>query len=103
MIGGRARLAIVPAARWVVADEAYDADDVLAFLAPLCSEAVISPMPTRRRTTTFDLVSYRERDIIELAFCSLKDCRGITTRYDKIARNFLVGSALATAVAHWTE
>ena len=38
---------------------------------------------------------------IENAFCRLKDFRRIATRYDKLAANFLLGVALATALAFW--
>ncbi len=43
----------------------------------------------------------RSRNIIERAFNRLKDWRGIATRYDKTARNFLSGICLAAAVTYW--
>ena len=45
--GGRALLAAAPQMRRLIADKAYDADDLRAFLACQGTEAVISPMPTR--------------------------------------------------------
>lgn len=45
--------------------------------------------------------SYRGRHLIENAFCRLKDFRGVATRYDKHAANFLSGVAIATALAFW--
>jgi putative transposase len=43
------------------------------------------------------------RNIIERAFNRLKDWRGIATRYDKKAANFLAGVCLAAAVTYWMQ
>lgn len=99
--GGRALLARVPPMRRLIADRAYDADDVRAFLAAQGTEAVIRPNTRRRVRPAFDEAAYRDRNRIERAFCRLKDWRGIATRYDKTARNFLAGVCLAVAVIHW--
>jgi putative transposase len=58
-------------------------------------------MPTRTYRPAFDPVAYRQRNIIERAFCRLKDWRAIATRYDKTARNFLAGICLAAAITWW--
>jgi transposase len=39
---------------------------------------------------------YRERNLVERFFCKLKHVRRITTRYDKLARNFLAAVVLAS-------
>ena len=62
---------------------------------------MISPMPNRRAILAFDPVAYRKRNLIERAFCRLKDWRAIATRYDKTARNFLAGICLVLAVTSW--
>lgn len=99
--GGRALLAGVPPMRRLIADKAYDSNDLRDFLAGQGTEAVISPMPRRLATPAFDPIAYRARNLIERAFCRLKDWRAIATRYDKTARNFLAGIALAVAVTNW--
>jgi transposase len=33
--------------------------------------------------------------------CRIKDFRAIATRYDKLARNFLAGLCLVTALLYW--
>jgi transposase len=99
--GARALLASVPPMRQLIGDKAYDADDVRVFLAQQGTEAVISPMPRRKHAPPFDAAAYRARNLIERAFCRLKDWRGIATRYDKTARNFLAGVCLAVAVTDW--
>ena len=87
--------------RQLIADNAYDADDVRAFLAAQGTKAVISPTPRRVARPPFDANAYRARNLIERAFCRLKDWRAIATRYDKTARNFLAGVRLAIAVTQW--
>ncbi|MGX9431951.1 MULTISPECIES: transposase [Bradyrhizobium] len=42
---------------------------------------------------------YKGRNVIERCFCRLKDFRGVATRYDKLARNFLAAVYLAAIVA----
>lgn len=101
VVGGRTLLAAVPPMRRLVADKAYDSNDVRAFLADQGTEAVIAVRPRRREQPPFDRTAYRERNIIERALCRLKDWRGIATRYDKTARNFLAGICLALAVSDW--
>ena len=87
----RALLAAVLPMRRLIADKAYDVNDLPAFLAGQGTEAVISPMPTRRSRPAFDPVAYRTRNLIERAFRRLKDWRAVATRSDKTARNFLTG------------
>ena len=96
-------LANVPAMRQLIADKAYDTNDLRDFLASQGTEPVISPMPRRLIRPAFDTAAYRARNLIERAFCRLKDWRAIATRYDKTARNFLAGSSLAIAVIHWLQ
>jgi transposase len=95
-----ALLASVPPMRRLIADKAYDGNDLRGFLAGQGTVAVISPMPGRRVPPAFDRHMYRARNLIERAFRRLEDWRAIATRYDKTARNFLAGIALAVAVTN---
>jgi transposase len=101
--GARTLLAVTPAPQCFIADKAYDADDVREFLAERGTRVVISPMPTRKHFPAFDPVTYRQRNVIERAFCRLKDWRAVATRYDKTARNFLAGICLATLITFWIK
>lgn len=103
VVGGRMLLASVPPMRQFIADKAYDADDVRGFLAAQGIEAVISPNPRRLAPPPFDALAYRKRNLIERGFCKLKDWRGIATRYDKTARNFMAGVCLVIAIMHWIQ
>ena len=101
--GARALLAAVPTPLSLLGDKAYDRNDIRAFLAAQASNAVIPPKVTRREPPSFDPVTYRMRNLIERAFCRLKDWRGIATRYYKKAENFLAGVCLASAVTYWLQ
>lgn len=101
--GARALLAAVPTPRHFLGDKAYDSNDIRAFLTAQASDAVIPPKVTRREPPPFDPVAYKMRNVIERAFCRLKDWRAIATRYDKKAQNFLAGVCLASAVTYWLQ
>ena len=76
----------------LIADKAYDADDLRAFLTRQGTRPVISPMPNRRAIPPFDPVAYRKRNLIERAFCRLKDWRAIATlrqNRTKLPRRYL--------------
>jgi putative transposase len=66
------------------------------------TEAVIPPMSRGLMPPSYDPVAYRLRNIIERAFCKLKDWRGVATRYDKTAR-ISPGICLAVAVTSWIK
>lgn len=50
------------------------------------------------RPPNFDTEMYRRRNVVERCFNRLKQWRGIATRYDKTARNFLAAVYLAASV-----
>jgi len=86
------------AAAVLIADKAYDTDDrVLKPLAGSGKSAVIPPRQNRTAPRQFDEALYQTRHLIENFFCKLKQFRGIATRYDKTARNFLAALHLAAA------
>jgi transposase len=81
----------------VIADKAFDADTLIEPLRTAGITAVIPPKSTRKHPRGCDLVLYKERNLIERFFNKLKSFRGIATRYDKLARNFLAAVQLAAA------
>jgi len=52
------------------------------------------------RPVGFDKARYRRRNVVERGFCQLKHWRGLATRYDRHARNYLGGLTLA-ALLTW--
>ena len=101
--GARGLLAHVATPARFLGDKAYDADDIRDYLAANRSEAVIPSKANRREPRPHDPVAYKMRNIIERSFNRLKDWRGIATRYDKKAANFLAGVCLASAVTYWMQ
>ena len=94
-------LARAGGARHVLADKGYDADALRRVLRQADAVPVIPGQVTRKRPVPYDRSRYRERHLIENAFCRLKDFRPVATRYDKLAANFLSAVALATVLAFW--
>jgi transposase len=87
--------------RYLIADKGYDAD---AFRQRLRSRRTVPVIPgrsNRKRKIRYDKTRYKDRHLIENAFCRLMDFRRIATRYDKLSRNFLSAVALATLLAYW--
>lgn len=90
-------LAGLTGARYLLGDKGYDANSLReANIVP-----VIPGRRNRRRKIPYDKQRYKDRHLVENAFCRLKDFRRVATRYDKLARNFLSAVALATLVAFW--
>jgi hypothetical protein len=59
---------------------------------------VIPPKTNRLTPRACDFALYCERNLVERFFNKLKQFRAIATRYDKLARNFLAGIQLASAI-----
>jgi transposase len=95
-------LRLVGPIRRLLADKAYDTNKLRRLLAEHGVEAVIPSIARRKPLIPYDPVLYRQRNLIERMFGRLKDFRRIATRYDKLARNFLAGIALAATVTWWT-
>jgi transposase len=55
----------------------------------------------RLKPFRFNKTAYKQRHLIENAFCRLKDFRRVFTRYDRLARNFLASVCLAAAIVWW--
>lgn len=94
-------LAGLRGARYLLGDKGYDANALRKHLRQSAIVPVIPGRSNRRRTIQYDKDRYKDRHLIENAFCRLKDFRRVATRYDKLARNFLSAVALATLVAFW--
>src|SRR5215472_3048388 len=81
-----------------IGDKAYDADPLRDTLAQREITPVIPPKANRKTPPSCDFALYCERNLIERFFNKLKHFRAIATRYDKLARNFLAGVHLASAI-----
>ncbi len=85
----------------MIGDKGYDATHLRLFLESRGTTPVIPNKTNRKTLFPFDADRYRLRNVIERTFCRLKDFRGIATRYDKLARNFLAAVCLVAALCFW--
>jgi transposase len=95
----------------VLADNAYSSR---AIRAELRRRGVTSVIPEPRdqqghrkrrgsyggRPVTYDAHRYKNRNVVERAFCLLKQWRGLATRYDKHAVNYR-GAVVLAAIITW--
>ena len=96
-------LAATAPTRQALGDKAYDAEHLRMFLEGRGTTPVIPNRSNRKTAFPFDSEGYKLRNVIERTFCRLKDFRGIATRYDKTARNFLSGLCLVAVLAYWIK
>lgn len=88
---------VEPAA--LLADKGYDADSFIKSLEVRAIKAVIPPKSNRKVNRDCDFALYAERNLVERFFNTIKQFRGIATRYEKTARNYLAGLHLVCALA----
>lgn len=93
----------VASPRRLIADKAYDADRLRRWLAERRIAAVIPSTASRYKPYPLNRRAYRRRNQIERLFCRLKNWRRVATRYDRLARNYLAGLALAAVVSEWAK
>ena len=78
-------LPILPAARELLGDRAYDSNWLRAALAARGNTPCIPSTRSRKVLLPYDRMLYRQRHRIENAFGRLKDWRRVATRYDRCA------------------
>ena len=83
----------------MLADKGYDADSFIDSLKVRKIRPVIPPKANRKVARGCDFALYAERNLVERFFNFIKHFRGIATRYEKTARNFLAGLHLVCALA----
>jgi len=84
----------------VIADAAYDADHLRAFIAEdLGATAQIKQNPTRSGTKAIDWTLYKERHLVECFFNKIKRFRRIALRCEKTVSSFRAFIAIACAMA----
>ena len=73
----------------VLADKAYDTNELRKWLKEQGIKAVIPPKSNRKETIACDYWHYKERHAVECLFGKLKHYRRISTRYEKKAMNYM--------------
>ena len=84
----------------VLADKAYDNNDLRQTIADMKATAVIPSTRSRKVPIPHDEVAYKDRNRIERCFNKLKHFRRFATRYDRRTAHFLAFIHLA-AVMLW--
>jgi transposase len=82
----------------VMADTAYDSDDLRQKIAEKGAIAVIPNNPSRALKHPLDPHLYAQRQLVECCFSRLKQFRRVATRFEKTARNYLAVVTLAAIV-----
>ena len=82
----------------MLGDKGYDADSFITSLEVRAIKVVIPPKSNRKVKRPCDFALYAERNLVERFFNTIKHYRGIATRYEKTARNFLAGLHLVCAL-----
>lgn len=82
----------------LLADRAYDANNLVDKLDKLNMKAVIPPKSNRLIQREYDFYQYKERHLIECFFGKIKNYRRIFSRYDKTASHYLSFLAFASAL-----
>jgi transposase len=84
----------VPEGSIFLADKAYDSNAIRERVEARGSFANIPVKANRKKSFAFSSFLYRYRNLIERFFGKLKHARGLATRYDKRADNFLAAVKL---------
>jgi transposase len=81
----------------LLADRAYDSDELRQSLANQGAWANIRPMPNRVNAPAFSPFLYRYRNLVERFFNKLKHFRAVATRFEKDPANYLALVKLAAS------
>ena len=82
----------------LLADKAFDSNDIIANLNDRGAKIVISQHPRRAQPIPIDLEIYKWRHLIENFFCKLKEFKRIAMRACKTDQSFKAMIYLAAAV-----
>ena len=73
----------------IVADKAYGSKSIRQAIADEGALAVIPSKSNAKAPVAHDADLYAMRNLVERFFCKMKDMRRLTTRYEKLKRNFM--------------
>ncbi|MDR0445033.1 MAG: transposase [Puniceicoccales bacterium] len=73
----------------VLADKAYDSNEIISFLSARGIVPIIPPRINRKFRRLYDKNIYKKRHIIENTFLKMKEWRSLSTRYFKNILSFV--------------
>ena len=94
-------------AQYLLADRGYDdrgnnSDALVTLAEDQGMEAVIPPRRNRKEPRDYDRALYKLRHLVENAFRTFKQWRGVATRYAKNEASFLAACQIK-AMVMWTR
>ena len=89
-------------AEHLLADKGYDSDEIVAAALARRMNPVIPPRSHRKDPRDYDRELYKLRHLVENTFLSLKQWRGVATRYAKRSASFLAICQIRALVL-WTK
>ena len=89
-------------AECLLADKAYDTNEIIAAATKLGMDPVIPPKRNRKEQRDYDRALYKLRHLVENGFLEFKQWRGIATRYAKRTASYLAACQLR-AVMIWSK
>jgi transposase len=84
----------------LLADKAFDSNEIIAELDARGAKVVISQHPRRAQPRRIDEEMYKWRHLIENFFCKLKEFKRIAMRADKTDQSFSAMIYLAAAIVN---
>ena len=73
----------------ILADKGYDFNEFIELIEVQSQQPVIPPRCNRLEQREYDRHTYKERHLVEVFFNKIKHFRRVSTRYEKLARNYL--------------
>ncbi len=89
-------------AEYLLADKAYDSNEIVTAALARGITPVIPPKSNRKEPRYYDRDLYKLRHLVENAFLHLKQWRGVATRYAKESTSFLAACQIRALVL-WTK
>ena len=89
-------------AEHLLADKAYDTNEIVAGASARGMNPVIPPKSNRKEKRDYDRALYKLRHLVENGFLEFKQWRGVATRYAKNSLSYLAICQIR-AMAIWTE
>ena len=89
-------------AEHLLADKAYDTNEIVAGASARGMNPVIPPKSNRKEKRDYDRALYKLRHLVENSFLEFKQWRGVATRYAKNSLSYLAICQIR-AMAIWTK
>ncbi len=90
------------AAEHLLADKAYDTNEIIDTATERGMNPVIPPKSNRREKREYDRALYKLRHLVENGFLDFKQWRGVATRYAKNSLSYLAICQIRAMVI-WTK